>query len=544
MVIVMTDVCLMFEVHQPLRLNRNFHIDLLTRQSVKKKDLFNLYFDENLNRHIFQRAAKKCYFPANNILLEQIDRFKKDRKKFKVSFGISGVFLEQCERWNPDLLETFKQLAQTGCVEFLDEPYYHSLASLYGIDRSEFVEQIKMHAQLMKDLFNYTPRVFENTECLYNNAIAKTIEGLGYKAIITEGVEKFLGWRSPNYVYTAKDSTLRVLLRNYRLSDDIGFRFSSPWWNEWPLTADKYASWLAATPGQVINIFIDYETFGEHHWPETGIHEFLRWLPGEVIKWEHLYWRTPSEVVRLHQPVDEVDVFEYNTISWADLERDPSAWIGNPMQMVSYEFLKGLASLVNGIGDPELIRIWRYFQMSDHLYYMSTKGAGPGDVHSYFNPYESPIEAFVVYSRVLSDFEARILRELERPELAVKWVLRQLPAGKGFTFFYDFARPTTLTVHSLHEFYLALKKVDVRAIQFHMERGDFECWLRQVVGDDKLATQLTAVSKRKLSGEALRKQLLSVIAGRIRQLRSIAAKKRSNVLGLALHGSKTLSVKK
>ena len=289
----MTDICFIFEVHQPFRLNRNFHRDLLARQSVTKEDLFNLYFDNGLNRYIFDRAAEKCYFPSNSIILEQIDRYKKDLKKFKVAYGISGVFLEQCELWNPDLLDSFKELAKSGCVEFLDQPYYHSLASLYGIDRSEFVEQIKMHRKLMKDLFNYEPTVVENTECLYNNAIAKTVEGLGYDATVTEGVERILGWRSPNYVYRAKDTGLRVLLRNYRLSDDIGFRFSSTWWEAWPLTAKKYASWLATTPGHAITLFVDYETFGEHHWPESGIHEFLRWLPGEVIKWDHLNWCIP-----------------------------------------------------------------------------------------------------------------------------------------------------------------------------------------------------------------------------------------------------------
>ena len=349
----MTDICFIFEVHQPLRLNRNFHSDLLGRPTTTKKDLFDLYFDHELNHHIFDRASRKCYFPSNNTILEQIDRYKRERRQFKVAFSISGVFIEQCERWNPDLLDSFKQLADTNCVEFLDQPYYHSLASLYGTDRSEFVEQIRLHRRLMKDLFNYEPTVVENTECLYNNAIAKTVEGMGYQAIVTEGVERILGWRSPNYVYNAKNSNLRVLLRNYRLSDDIGFRFSAAWWEEHPLTASKYASWLAVTPGHAIVLFVDYETFGEHHWPESGIHEFLGWLPEEVMNWDHLCWCTPSEVIRRNAPVGEIDVHEYNTVSWADLERDPSAWIGNSMQTVCYESIKGLEPLVRGIGDKD-----------------------------------------------------------------------------------------------------------------------------------------------------------------------------------------------
>ena len=523
----MTDICLIFEVHQPLRLNRNFYAELLGRPKITKEELFQLYFDEKLNRHVLERAARKCYFPSNKILLEQINRFKDKERKFKVAFGISGVFIEQCQRWIPELIESFRQLAETGCVEFLDEPYYHSLASLYGVDRSEFVEQVLMHRKLMREIFGQEPEVFENTECLYNNAIAKTVEGLGYRAIITEGVERILGWRSPNYVYKAKNCNLKVLLRNYRLSDDIGFRFSSRWWDQWPLFADKYASWLANTPGQVIVIFMDYETFGEHHWPESGIHEFLRHLPEEVLKWKNLNWCTPSEAAEKHLPAGEIDVFEYNTISWADLERDTSAWIGNPMQNSCYEMLKHLEPLVKGLGDPEYVRLWRLFQQSDHLYYMSMKGAGPGDVHSYFNPYNSPIEAFVVFSRILSDFEARILQELKRPELAAKWLLRRLPAGKGFTFFYEFARPTGITVHSLEEFCQALQKVRLKSIKFHLERGDFERWLSQVVGDEKLAEQIRWLSSQKFKGKVLRERIVSLVKARIEELKT-AAKSREN----------------
>jgi alpha-amylase len=517
----MTDVCLMFEVHQPFRLNRNFHSDLLSKGKVLKKDLFDLYFDHSLDRYVFERAARKCYFPANNIILEQIEQCKKERKQFKVTYGISGVFLEQCERWSPPLIESFKQLAETGCVEFMDETYYHSLSSLYSTDRSEFVEQVKMHRQLMKDLFNYEPQVIENTELLYNNAIAKTMEGMGYKGTVTEGIEKVLGWRSPNYVYKAKNSDLRVLLRNYRLSDDIGFRFSSNWWNEYPLDATKYARWLAATQGDVVVLFVDYETFGEHHWSESGIHEFLRWLPSEVNKWHHLHWRTPSEVFVRHAPVGEIDVHEYDTISWADIERDPSAWIGNPLQNICYDQLKELEQLVKGIGDKEFIRLWRYLQMSDHLYYLSIKGGGPGDVHNYFSPMGSPVEAFAVYSRILADLEARILVEMEKPELAAKRMLRRLPAGMGFTFSYEFARSSGLTVHSLDEFYSALKTIDVTSIRFHMERGDFERWLRYVVGENKLADEMAKISERckKLKGESLRKRVLAVTERRIKQLK-------------------------
>jgi alpha-amylase len=267
----------------------------------------------------------------------------------------------------------------------------------------------------------------------------------------------------------------------------MGFRFSSTTWNEYPLDATKYARWLAETQGQVITIFVDYETFGEHHWPEGGIHDFLKHLPLEVNKWHHLNWRTPSEVIELHEPVGEVDIHEYNTVSWADIERDASAWIGNPMQNICYDSLKELEPLVKGIGDKNLTRLWRYLQVSDHLYYLSIKGGGPGDVHNYFSSMGSPVEAFAIYSRILSDLEARVRIELEKPELAAKRLLRRLPAGMGFTFSYEFTRSSGLTVHSLHEFYSALKNIEASSIEYHIERGDFERWLSQVVGDDTLA---------------------------------------------------------
>ena len=269
----------MFEVHQPHRLRKNLFWENKVFKRTRKKDLFNYYFDRETDREIFQRAAKKCYFPSNQILLDQIDAHKKEKRKVKVAFSLSGVYLEQCEMYNPDLLETFKQLAKTGCVEFLDQTYYHSIASLYP-EKDEFVAQVKMHRDTIKTHLGYTPTVFENTELLYNNAIAKIIESLGYKGIFTEGIEKILGEKSPNYLYTPHGSKkIRLLLRNYKLTDDVGFRFSARWWSEWPLTANKYAHWLADTQGDCISIFPDYETFGEHHWPETGIHGFLQHLP-------------------------------------------------------------------------------------------------------------------------------------------------------------------------------------------------------------------------------------------------------------------------
>ena len=508
----MTDICIIFEVHQPFRLNRNFPKDLLSK--LNTKDLFELYFDMDLNREVFNRIAKECYLPANRIILDLIEEFKNEDRRFKVSFSLSGIFIEQCKMWNPKILELFKEMVSSGCVELLCQTYYHSLALL--LSESEFVEQVEMHRQTIKDIFNYEPCVFENTECIYNNNVARIAERLGFKAVVTEGTERILGWRRPNYVYKAKDSSVNILLRNYQLSDDIGFRFVSQGWKEWPLTADKYACWLASTPGDVIVIFIDYETFGEHYRRESGILEFLRWLPKEILKWKNLSFCTSSEAITNHKPVDTLDVPENNTVSWADLERDLSAWLGNTLQKSSFSLLKEAEPLLKSIRNEELIKIWRYLQTSDHLYYMSTKKGGSGDVHSTFNPYFSSVEAFIIFIRILSDFQARVYLELERPELRHVYVLRRLPSEMGFTFYYDFSKPSGLTARSLREFYSILKIIDEKSICFHMARGDFERWLLQIVGYEELAEDISKLRKIK-DGKLLRRSLLELIEKRMNE---------------------------
>ncbi|RZN42161.1 MAG: alpha-amylase [Methanosarcinales archaeon] len=386
----MTYISLSFEVHQPHRLNREFPYQ------------GGEYIDYELNHSTFNKISEKCYHPATETILDKLDEHKNE---FKVSFSISGVFLEQCEMWDPDLLELFKNLAETKNVEFLCQTYYHSLSSLYEA-KDDFVEQVKMHSGTMRDLIGYTPTFFENSEFLYNNEIAELAKSLGFKGIFTEGIPRILGWRSPNYVYRHGD--MPVLLRNYQLTDDIGFRFSSRWWGEYPLTADKYAAWLSNTRGDCINIFMDYETLGEHHWADTGILEFLRYLPDEILKYDHLSFLTPSEIVDVCDPVGEIDVGVFDTISWADLERDTSCWLGNEMQIACYEKLKRMEKKVKKTKNPELIAMWGRLGISDHLYYLFTSGGSPGEVHSYFSPYNSPIDAFVIYYSILSDFERRI----------------------------------------------------------------------------------------------------------------------------------------
>jgi len=497
-----------FEVHQPHRLRKNLFWENKVFKRARKEELFNYYFDNETDKEIFERAAKKCYFPSNQILLDAIDEHKKNKKQVKVSFSVSGVFLEQCEMFSPDLLESFKQLAKTGRVEFLDQTYYHSIASLYP-DKEEFMQQVLMHRDIIKSLLDYSPTVFENTELLYNNTIAKIVENLGYKGIYTEGIEKILGEKSPNYLYTPKGSgKIKLLLRNYKLTDDVGFRFSARWWSEWPLTADKYAHWLADTKGECITIFPDYETFGEHHWPETGIHDFLRHLPDEILKWPHLRMTTPSEAINSYQSKGEVDVPESEgTVSWADLERDSSGWLGNAMQWAYYTNLLRLEPFIKEAQDPEFLKLWRYFQTSDHLYYMFAKGGGPGEVHSYFSPYESPVNAFVAAETSVFDFENRV-------RLAV------LAANEPFLFCTGIGEEnfTGIITWSLKGFLNALETAETKVLEFHCKRGDFESWAEHSLHDEFLQKELKKIRLLKLKGETLREKLVVSVKARFDEL--------------------------
>jgi len=359
------------------------------------------YFDDNKNKEILQKVANKCYLPANRLLLHLIQKYK---GKFKIAFSITGVVAEQIEKYSPETLESFKQLADTGCVEFLSETYYHSLSFLFSKD--EFKEQILMHKQLMKRLFNVEPSVFRNTELIYNNELANFVQGLGYKAILAEGADHVLGWRSPNFVYTPKTAEkLKLLLKNYKLSDDIAFRFGDRSWKEHPLTAVKFANWVTEVPGEVVNLFMDYETFGEHQWEDSGIFNFLEHLPEEAFKKNNIGFATPSELIKL-QSKAELDI--HNFVSWADVERDLSAWMGNEIQNSALKQLFNLEKFIKSIGDKNLLADWRKLTTSDHFYYMCTKWFNDGDVHKYFNPYDSPYDAFIAFMNILNDMLLRI----------------------------------------------------------------------------------------------------------------------------------------
>ncbi len=396
----MPSVCFYFQVHQPRRLKR-YRIFDIGRDPL----YFNELSDSKLNnRKVLEKVAIKSYLPANEIMLGLLERYP----EFKISYSLSGVFLEQIEEYSPETLESFKRLASTGRVEFLSETYYHSLSFLYS--KEEFKRQVKLHADKLWHLFGAEPAVFRNTELIYNNQLANEIEALGYKGILAEGADHILGWRSPNFLYRPPSGKIKVLLKNYRLSDDIAFRFSSRDWSEYPLRADKFAQWVNAVNGngEVVNLFMDYETFGEHQWSDTGIFEFLRALPGEIYKNPDNDFVTPSEAVARYRDVGEIDVPRF--ISWADVERDLSAWLHNSMQQDAIKKLYALEEPVLLSGDETIVEDWRRLQTSDHFYYMCTKWWSDGDVHKYFNPYESPYEAFITYMNVLHDLEIRARR--------------------------------------------------------------------------------------------------------------------------------------
>ena len=411
----MSSVCFYFQVHQPRRLYQGHVIDVGGVCTPEKLD--KAIFDDGKNKEVFLKVLNKCYLPTNNIMLDKIDEFRNDKKKFKICYSMPGIFVEKMEKWSPDLLETFKQMAKSGCVEFLNETYFHSLSSFWGkqIYRPEFREQVELNHELIRDVIGYDPKVFRNTELLYNTEIAQTVEKLGYKGIFAEGVERVLdGWKSPEHLYSPPNSNIRVLLRHYKLSDDMSYRFSARWFPEWPITAEKFSSWVASCQGETINLCMDYETFGEHLWEDTGIFWYLKALPGEILKWDHVDFATPSETIDRYPVRGEIDVDSFSTISWADMERDPSAWLGNNMQRLIFNELERIGKFVKKADDAQLIKIWRYLQTSDHLYYMCTKSWSDGDVHKYFSPYGTPHEAFEGMIKAISQIEYianRIIRK-------------------------------------------------------------------------------------------------------------------------------------
>ena len=392
-------ICLYFQVHQPDRLRQYRFFDI-------GKD--SHYFDDFSNRTIVRRVAEKCYLPMNAIMLENINKLG---KSFKIAYSISGSAIEQFEQYAPEVLDSFKALAATGCVEFLAETYTHSLASL--VSKDEFKKQVELHSKAIEKHFGKKPKCFRNTELIYSDEIGEMVYKLGFKGMLTEGAKHILGWKSPNYVYSnANNPKLKVLLRNFTLSDDIAFRFSDKGWNEWPLDTDKFASWVAdqASKDEIINLFMDYETFGEHQSAASGIFDFIRALPEALINKANVEFVTPSEAVKKHDAVSPINV--PFSISWADEERDTSAWLGNELQNEAFSKLYDLSDRVLALQDDKITKDYMKLQESDHFYYMCTKFFSDGAVHTYFNPYDTPYEAFINYMNVLSDLTIRIERKL------------------------------------------------------------------------------------------------------------------------------------
>lgn len=424
-------VCLYFQVHQPYRL-RDLRITEIGQGDHPH------YFDEEKNRAVFRKVAEKCYLPANRLILELLEKYP----NFSVAYSLSGVFLDQCKEYGLDVLESFRALARTGKVEFLAETYYHSLSSIR--DLPEFCEQVQEHVSAIEDLFRQTPRVFRNTELIYGNELAQVVRLMGFTGILAEGADRILRGRSPNEPYVPpsfrlprdkelliarhrplpkRSREIAVLLKNYRLSDDVAFRFSDRSWVGFPLKAETFTDWLTGGGGHSVNLFMDYETFGEHQWEDTGIFEFLQALPA-IWEARGIQAATPSQVIEAWKtsrgisPVNATREFDaHQMISWADTERDLSAWQGNQIQTSALEALYALGPLVKATGDEELLRLWRLLQTSDHFYYMCTKYWNDGDVHKYFSPYDSPYEAYRRYSHALCDLRQRIARATSSPHL-------------------------------------------------------------------------------------------------------------------------------
>ncbi|MBY0113522.1 MAG: glycoside hydrolase family 57 protein [Phycisphaerales bacterium] len=425
----MPSVVFYFQVHQPFRLRRYSVFDTDPN-----------YFDDSKNAEICRKVASRCYLPATRLLLDLVKRFD---GALKLSFSISGTALEQFEAFAPEVLDVFRELSRTGCCEFLGETYHHSLAFVYS--REEFREQVELHSRRIQHHFGQTPSVFRNTELIYSNALAYELSLMTDAAgrrrwlgALCEGTDAHLGYRKPTVVYKppkhdghdllGRDGKpLGLLLKNYRFSDDIAFRFSNRGWGEWPLTPEKFAGWINALDGPVCNLFMDYETFGEHQWVDTGIFGFLAALPEKVLSGGGGFL-TPSEALTQHAPAGEFDVPSFS--SWADTERDLSAWNGNAMQAnaldEAFKLEKPLKDKVArllkeakgaGANAPATRRLeaaahllsdWRRLTTSDHFYYMCTKYFADGDVHKYFNPYDSPYDSYINYMNVLDNVRTRL----------------------------------------------------------------------------------------------------------------------------------------
>ncbi len=431
----MLSVCPYFHVHQPHRVKKYRVFDIGV-----DSEYFNATDETDLNNgKVLRKVAEKSYIPTNKVLAELLEK----HPEFRFALSFSGIVLEQFEMYAPEVLESFQELVATNRVEILADTYYHSLAFFYS--QPEFERQVALHQKKIFELFGVTPRVFRNTELSYRNDLAKWCEDNGYIGIMAEGWDPILGWRSPNHVYTPVGcSKIKVLLKNYKLSDDIAFRFSNQDWVSWPLSADTYADWIHSHHGNgsTINLFMDYETFGEHQWEDTGIFNFLSVLPEKLLQHGETSFKTPTETIQSYAPVGEIDVPDI--LTWADTDRDLTAWTGNEIQQDAINSIYGLEKDIMKTKDNDLISTWRKLQTSDNFYYMCTKWSDDGDVHAYFSPYESPYDAYIAFMNALSDLQLRVTatlrREKQKPEKIDFWariyawfkrIISRLPFIKG-----------------------------------------------------------------------------------------------------------------
>jgi alpha-amylase len=481
--IPMTDICFGFEAHQPYRLNRRFARD----PAVGRGGLMDLYFDE-ANREFLLRASRRCYTPATRKILDMLD------DGFRCSFSFSGTLLEQLERWDPDTFELLSQAARHKGVELLAQPYYHSVAGEFD-EKREFKSQLKMHTELIRALFGKQPRICVNTELTLSNSLAGVIRRAGLKGAITEGSSRILNSRTPNEVYICND--LPLLLRNPELSNDIALRFANSSWDRFPLTADKFSGWLADSPGDAVTIYLNYETFGEHLDESTGIFEFLSCLPGECRD-RGQEPVLPSEVIENYPAAGSLDIPQ--PVSWADLENDTSAWLGNDMQKNAFGVLERGEEYAGN--SP----FWRYLQTIDHFYYMASRYGYAGEPHAYLGHQEQG-DAFSTYMRVLSDCEERAVPGMKDREAA--WTLRTLPPEQAFSFGSP-AGPIGYSAYNLDQFLESLRTVPMDSIVYHQDRGDFELWIRTTLADPALAK-----SVKKQKG---RQEIIETIRERIEEL--------------------------
>jgi alpha-amylase len=390
-------IILYVHAHQPYRLRHYTIFDIANQANYFDTD----NDDSNSNQRVIDKVAHKSYLPTNHKLIQLLRKYP----DFKINLSITGTLLVQLENWAPEVLKSFQDLVATGQVELATETFYHSLAFFY--DRAEFERQVNAHREKIKQIFNQEPMVLRNTELAYNNEFAIWAENNGYRGVLAEGWDPILGWRSPNFMYRPKGTrNIKLMLKNYKLSDDIAFRFGDREWKEWPLTADKFTHWLSETqPADIFNLFMDYETFGEHQWEDKGIFEFLEHLPEQWLKVPDHTFMSFSEAIDQYEVKDEIDM--PNTVTWADTERDLTAWLGNSMQQQAINAIYRLSDRVMSSNDTGLIDDWRRLQTSDHFYYMCTKWFSDGDVHAYFSPYSSPYDAFINYMNAYHDLKLR-----------------------------------------------------------------------------------------------------------------------------------------